>query len=545
MADARRITVEFLGRDVSAGSTAAKVEQKFGRMGGKLDKVGQAAGKALAVGVAAGTAALFKMGQAAAEDEQAQQRLAQAMRDAAGASDSQIAGAEKWIEAQGKALGIADDQLRPALGRLVDATGDVDEAQRLAALAMDVSAGTGKDLGAVTEALVKAQNGQIDGLSRLGVNVKDAEGKTKSLKDVTSDLSDLYGGRAAKAADTTAGKQQRLQVALGELGEQIGTLVLPAMEKLSEIGLKMVDWVSRNTTLVGVLVGVVAGLAAVLYTASLAMRAYATATKVWSAVTKIATAVQWAINAAMSANPIGIVVIAIIALVAALVIAYKKSETFRKIVDGAFKAVAKAGKWLWNNALKPAFNGIKAGLASVGQFAVNLKNRIVGGFNAVVAFIKTVPGKIKALGSKFADAGRAIMDKIIDGIKRAAGFIGGIASSVWNAVKGLVNSAIDKINNYLEFSIKVGPKTFSINPPDIPHLAKGGITTGPTLAMIGDNPGGREAVIPLSGPNRRSLGGTTFIINIGVATDPRGTAREIRRVLLAEKRLTGTDLGLA
>ena len=108
MASNRRIVIEFLGKDVSAGSTAAKVEQKFGKLGGRLDKVGQAAGKMLAVGAIAGGAALYKMSQAAADDAAAQTQLANTLKNAAGASDGQIAATEKWIEAQGKALGITD-----------------------------------------------------------------------------------------------------------------------------------------------------------------------------------------------------------------------------------------------------------------------------------------------------------------------------------------------------------------------------------------------------------------------------------------------------
>ena len=81
--------------------------------------------------------------------------------------------------------------------------------------------------------------------------------------------------------------------------------------------------------------------------------AVAAATKVWAGV-------QWLLNAAMTANPIGIIVVAIVALVAAVVIAYKRSEKFRAIVDKALRAVGAAAKWLWENAIKPAWNGIVA-----------------------------------------------------------------------------------------------------------------------------------------------------------------------------------------
>jgi hypothetical protein len=83
---------------------------------------------------------------------------------------------------------------------------------------------------------------------------------------------------------------------------------------------------------------------------AIASAAVRTATVAW-------TAVQWALNVAMSANPIGLVVLAIVALVAAVVIAYKRSDTFRAIVQAAFRGVAAAGRFMWEG-LKAAFTGI-------------------------------------------------------------------------------------------------------------------------------------------------------------------------------------------
>lgn len=70
------------------------------------------------------------------------------------------------------------------------------------------------------------------------------------------------------------------------------------------------------------------------------------------------TAVQWALNAALNANPIGLVVLAIAALVAGLIYAYNNSETFRNIVQGVFQAVGAAATWLWETVLKPVFDGL-------------------------------------------------------------------------------------------------------------------------------------------------------------------------------------------
>ena len=344
MSATRKLTIEFIGKDTSAGRAASSLEQKYGKLGATMNKVGQVSGRILAGGLLLAGAAAVKATQAAAEDEQAQVKLADTLRKAAGATDAQIASTENWITAQGKALGVTDDELRPAISKLAVATGDLEEAQRLAALAMDISAGSGKGLDSVVTALQKAQNGSVGGLARLGVATKNAAGETKSFDEIQQDLAKTYTGAAAKAADTTAGKQKILQVQFAELQEEIGTKLLPAMTQLAAAGLEAVNWISNNATTVKVLVGSLTALLAITWATTKAIAVWTALTKVAAAAQIIFTNVQWALNAAMAANPVGLVVIAIAALVAGLIIAYKKSETFRKIVDGAFAAVAKAAK---------------------------------------------------------------------------------------------------------------------------------------------------------------------------------------------------------
>ena len=76
--------------------------------------------------------------------------------------------------------------------------------------------------------------------------------------------------------------------------------------------------------------------------------------------------------------------------------------------------------------------------------------------------------------------------------------VAGIAANAWDSVRSLLNGAIDKINAAVEFTIDLpGPKNINVNPPNIPHLASGGVTNGPTVAVVGDNFGGQEVVSPL------------------------------------------------
>jgi len=508
---AKSIAVSILADTKELQKGLRESESGLQKWGGRIDKAAIVAGAAF-IGAAAGA---YKLAEMAAEDEQSVIKLEKAIKNNTKATDDQIASTEEWITGLGKTLGVADDVARDGMSKLVAATKDVTASQDLFQSALDISAGTGKDLNGVIDALVKAQNGQVGGLGRMGLATKDAEGKTKSLTDILKDAQKAYGGQAAAQADTYAGKMEIMKIQMGELAESVGYLVLPALSKLTSILLDKVvpalesaiGWVEDHKTLAIVIASVMAGFGAAVIAASIALKLYAATQTIVSAATKVWAAGQWLLNAALSANPIGIVIIAIAAFVAAIVILWKKNDGFRNALISAWNALKSAGKALWQ--------GMKEAFGKVGQFATNAKNKIVGDFNNVVSFIRGVPGKIRELGSKFKEAGSSIMGKIIDGIKNTAGFVGKIAGSVWAAFKKVLNSGINSINRALEFKISLpaGLGSFTINPPDIPHLAKGGITTGPTLAMIGDNPGGREAVIPL---DRYDLFGSTTVINLTV-----------------------------
>jgi hypothetical protein len=130
------------------------------------------------------------------------------------------------------ATGVADDELRPALGRLVRSTGDITKAQDLLSTALDISTATGKPLETVANALGKAYDGNTASLGKLGIGLSAAELKTMNFTQVQSKLSDLFGGAAARNADTYAGRIARMQVAFNEAKETIGFALLPILEKV-------------------------------------------------------------------------------------------------------------------------------------------------------------------------------------------------------------------------------------------------------------------------------------------------------------------------
>ena len=204
--------------------------------GTKLGSFGIKAGAAFA---AAGAAALAYAGvllvdgvKSAIEDETAQAKLATTLENVTGATDAQIAATESWITTQGLSLGITDEELRPALERLTRATGDVGEAQKLASLAFDISAGTGKSLEAVSNALGKAVEGNTGALGKLGIGISAADLKSMSLEEITGKLAETFGGQATEKAETFAGKMDRLKLAFDEGKETVGGFVLDAITPL-------------------------------------------------------------------------------------------------------------------------------------------------------------------------------------------------------------------------------------------------------------------------------------------------------------------------
>jgi len=201
----------------------------------KISEFGKKAAAAFAVAAAAAVAYGTKLAidgvKAAIEDEQAQLRLANALKTATGATDDQIKATEAMILKTSLATGVADDQLRPAMQRLAVSTKDTGEAQRLLSLALDISKGKGIELETVANALGRAQDGNTTALGRLGLGLSKAELSTLSFTQVQEKLSDLYGGSAAENAETFQGKIDRLKVGFDEAKESLGVALLPQVEK--------------------------------------------------------------------------------------------------------------------------------------------------------------------------------------------------------------------------------------------------------------------------------------------------------------------------
>lgn len=531
----------LLGEDRSASKALKGVGDQAEKTGTHLHGLGKIAAGVFAGGVLLAGAHelgsfLSESARAAIADEQANAVLAKQLHNTAHATADQVKATEEWLVKQAEATGVAKSELTPALTRLVSTTHDVGRAQKLLAIAQDVSAGSGKALGMVVQGLIKAQTGSASALSRFGIVTKqhakdtaavttatiavhsaqtayeaalkkygptaqktadaarmlayhqtklaEAHHKVKTSTITTAEavkrLATMYKGDAAAAADTAGGRMKRLGIMFEEMKVSVGNHLLPALTSLAgflitNVGPAIamtVGWLSKHKEALGYVLGALTALFAVerIHAAFLAVEAaggllkYIKSISIVAKAMKVWTAVQWLLNAAMSANPVGLVIIAVAALVAIIVVAWKKSDTFRQIVTGAFHAVLGAATAVWNwvkqnwplllailtgpiglAVLFIVRNWDKIRAAAVIAFEA-VKNAVSTAIGAVIGFFKNLPHQILTalgnLGTLLFQAGKDLIMGLINGV-------GSMASALGNKMKDIAGGAVHAVTSFL------------------------------------------------------------------------------------------------
>jgi hypothetical protein len=287
---------------------------------------------------------------AAIEDAKAQALLAQAITNNTLAGEANVKVAEAFIESTMMSAAVADDELRPALASLVQVTGEMTSAQDGLTLALDVAAATGVDLGTATDAIAKAYGGNTKALGTLLPSVRSLIKEGASLDEVFAAVAGTVGGSAAVAANSAEGQMKRLSLTIGETKESIGAAFLPILERLLPVLQRFAQYVQNNTDKVLAVMAVVGSLAGAI----LAL----------NAVMKVITVTQLALNLAMAANPIGLVVTAVALLVA-----------------GFGVLVAKTGSV--KNAFASMGNFVIGIFENIGNTFVAMINTVIDGLNAV------------------------------------------------------------------------------------------------------------------------------------------------------------------
>lgn len=459
---------------------AEKTESRIQRMSTKLSGVGRSMTMGVTVPMVAGMAAATV---AAASEEKEMAILEQALRNNAGATAEQVAGVEEWITKTQNATAIADGELRPALGALVAVTKDTGKAQDLMGTAMDLATAKGTSVSSMAEAIAKAYNGNIGVLGRYGVATKDAAGNTLDFDAIMQNANKTFGGSTAKAADTASGKLAKLKNSFADITEDIGTMFLPIVEKVAgalsgALGFieKLPGPVKDIGAAFAILLTVAGPVLWIVGTMGTGIQTLHAAFTVLRTSTMLATTAQWLLNIAMSANPVALIVLGIVALIAIFVLLWKKCEWFRDFWKG-----------LWGG-IKDAFwavvNFIKENWVSL---------LLTGPFGIAYTFIKDHFEEIKAIAEKVGTALGDAFWAAVRAIKDAFSWLKDEAFAIWNKMEEIpvLGRVLDIAQNTVgaAFNLATGDEAgMAANAKaitgNLPQFADGGVAVGPKSGYL-------------------------------------------------------------
>lgn len=247
------IVARILTQYSDKGSKAA--QKDIAKLTKTFNDFGRRTVRAFGIATAAVAAFSVKVGKdavaAAIADQKSQVLLANSLRNTTGATDAAIASVEGYVSKLQLQVGVADDELRPALSRLAAVTGDVAAAQELLGTALDVSAFSGADLNSTTQAITRALNGNFRGLQRLVPSIDATAIKSKDLAAVFREVEKATSGAAAARAGTLEFRLAILRIRFNEILETLGYSLLPVLEEFANVLAKEVlpeiaRWIDLN-----------------------------------------------------------------------------------------------------------------------------------------------------------------------------------------------------------------------------------------------------------------------------------------------------------
>jgi hypothetical protein len=227
------VVARILTQYSDKGSKAA--QRDIAKLGKQFDGFAKKTTRAFGIAAAAVGAFAVKVGkdavQAAIADQKSQALLANSLRNTVGATDAAIASVEDYISKLQVQVGVADDDLRPALSRLAAVTGDVAAAQQLLGTALNISAFAGVDLGTATSAVTRALQGNFKTLQKLVPSINATAVKSKDLAAIFAEVQKTTQGSAATRANTLEYRLAILRIRYNEILETLGYKLLPIIEK--------------------------------------------------------------------------------------------------------------------------------------------------------------------------------------------------------------------------------------------------------------------------------------------------------------------------
>jgi hypothetical protein len=349
MAGANIIKVEIVGDDKSLTKTLKHTQGDVDTTGKSTSKFAAVASAAFA-GVAVGAAKLAEVSLKAAEaQESAHNKLDQALDVTRVKGGQWVSDAEK----QGVRFGKSQAEIDDALAVGVRGLGSAEKARRALTVAEDVAAATGKPLADAMLLTTKVAEGQSKGLKGLGIDTSSLTSEQLKNGAGLDLLAQKYAGSASAASDTFAGKSAALHAELTNLEAEAGQKLQPVLLAVGKAALAAADFFDKHKVVAAALAVVIGTVTAALVIQKAVTTATAAASAVAKGATAAWTAAQWLWNAALDANPIGLVVLAIAGLIGAGVLLVKHWSTVRSAVGS-----------LWDG-IKSIFLGGVAGIEKV------------------------------------------------------------------------------------------------------------------------------------------------------------------------------------
>jgi hypothetical protein len=317
--------------DIVIEATADKATEAFDKVKEKSSgsyaalKVGAvAAAGAVIAGLGAATAA-------AAEHEAGVAKLEQAYKNAGVSTDTMKESLEQ-IDASSRKTGQSTEDNVDAFTKLITVTKNSAAAHKDLAVAQDLAAYKGVSVATAADAIIKANQGNTRALKEMGIATVDAAGKQLTHAEIMAKLTAAVHGQAAAFGQTASGEMARYKESLDQTKVAVGEALLPALKKLLDMLQPLFTWLSHNQAIISKLTPVVAVLAGVILAVVAAMR-------VWAVV-------QAVLNAVMSANPIGLIILAIAGLVAAVIYAYTHFRIVRNAINDVWQILRDLGGWV-------------------------------------------------------------------------------------------------------------------------------------------------------------------------------------------------------
>lgn len=430
---ARRIEIEIVGstKDLEAAlGRAGKETSSFQEKLGKATKVAS-------VGLAALAGGGYKAYQAASNLNEASNATGLIFKSSRGEIDQFVKSASKIGQSE-RAAREATTTFGGLLQNLKFSRQEsIGWSKDLTVLASDLGSAFNADPAEAVEAIGSALRGETEPIRRFNVMLDDATVRQKAvamgLANSTAEVTKNGKAQAALAlimeqtkavhgdfANTAheGANAQRVAAAEAEnAAAQFGKSLMPAMKAVIGVGRDLLAWTVDHQRETKVLVAVVAGLGGAVLAVTAAIKVYVAGQAVVRAATVAWTAAQWLLNAALTANPIALVVLALIALGAGLVLAWKRSETFREIVTGAWERLKDIAEWI--SVWAPKIGGWLVDAFRVTPLGI-LVGRLDDAWRLLKRLAEWIQNHVGALAENLAKPFRQMwfyVKKIIDGIK--------------------------------------------------------------------------------------------------------------------------------